>query len=215
MVFINERYGSSGKKLYELEDLETGQRTTWTPPPDMARAKHREALIQVARRLEATGQQKSFDFSIASAPMQEEADANTTFGTYATKVFIPRRAPKVAEKTLDGWKQYLRLRILPSFGSVAIGAITPGRLIDFFAGMQAEGLSYHTIERYYAFVNVVLKMAEKTGVILSNPMRKVDKPSPRKDELIDDGVEACTAEEIARLLQAMEREPLKWKIVSV
>lgn len=44
-------------------------------------------------------------------------------------------------------------------------------------------------------------------------MRKVDKPSPRKDELIDDGVEACTAEEIARLLQIMEKEPLKWRVV--
>lgn len=169
MIIINESYDSSGKKLYRLEELETGQWTTWTPPPDMARDRHREALIQVAKRLEATAQQGNIDFSIASAPMQEEADANTTFGTYATKVFIPRRAPKVAEKTLDGWKQYLRLRILPAFGSVAIGTITPGRLIDFFAGMQAEGLSYHTIERYYAFVNVVLKMAEKNRCNFEQP----------------------------------------------
>lgn len=212
MVIINERYGSNGKKLYELEELETGQRTMWTPSPEMGKTKHREVLIQIAKRLEATSQQGSVDFSIAAMPMQE-ANENTAFGTYVTKVFIPRRAPKVAEKTLDGWRQYLRLRVLPAFGTVAIGSITPGRLMDFFAGMQLEGLSCHTIERYYAFLNVVFKMAAKTGVIAINPMTMVDKPTPRKDELINDIVEACTAEEIAELLKLMEKEPLKWRVV--
>lgn len=213
MVIISETYGLSGKKHYELEELETGQRTIWVPPLTMERAKHKDALIQIARRLEASAQQSSTTYSIAAVPMQEEATENTTFGVYATKVFIPRRAPKMAEKTLDGWKQYLRLRILPAFGDMAIGEITPGRLTDFFAGMQAEGLSCHTIERYYAFLNVVFKMATKTGVIASNPMTMVDKPSPRKDELIEDRVDACTAEEIAHLLQLMENEPLKWRVV--
>ena len=129
VVIISETYGLSGKKHYELEELETGQRTTWVPPLAMERSKHKDALIQVAKRLEASAQQSITAFSVAAIPMQEEATANTPFGVYATKVFIPRRAPKMAEKTLDGWKQYLRLRILPAFGNVAIGEITPGRLI--------------------------------------------------------------------------------------
>ena len=213
MIIINERYGNNGRRLYELEELVTGQRTVWTPPPEMEKADHRNALIQIAQRLEAVVQQGEQDYTIAATPMQEDATADTPFGTYATKVFIPRRAPKVAIKTIDGWKSYLRLRILPTFGNVAIGSITPGKLIDFFTGMQAEGLSYHTIERYYAFLNVVFKMAKKTGVIDDNPMTMVDKPGPRKDELISEGVEACTAEEIARLMRIMEKEPLKWKVI--
>ena len=44
-------------------------------------------------------------------------------------------------------------------------------------------------------------------------MTMVDKPGPRKDELIDDTVEACTAEEIAKLLKAMKSEPLKWQVI--
>lgn len=213
MVIITERYGSNGRKHYELEELTSGQQTKWVPPREMSRDRHRDALIQIAQRLESVAQQGRMDFSIPITPMQTEATSQTPFGIYATKVFLPRRAPRVAEKTMEGWKQFLRLRILPSFGDVAIGSISAGRLIDFFAGMSSEGLSFHTIERYYSFLSVVFKMATKTGVIKSNPMTMVDKPTPRKDELLDDTVEACTAEEIAALLGIMEKEPLKWRVI--
>lgn len=213
MVIINEIFGSNGKRIYELEELASGQRTTWVPAPQMEKSKHRNALIQVAKRLEATAQQSDLDFTIAPAPAPIEATELTPFGVYVTKVFIPRRAPKLAERTIDGWKQYLRLRILPAFGDMAIGKITPNRLIDFFVGMENEGLSSQTIGRYYAFLSVVFKMAVKTGVIPSNPLANVDKPSPRKDELIDHGVKACTETEVVQLLEVMKKEPLKWQIV--
>jgi integrase len=179
----------------------------------MEKSMHRNALIQVAKRLEAIAQQGDLDFTIAPIPSPTEATELTPFGTYVSKVFIPRRSQKLAERTIDSWKQYLRLRILPAFGDVAIGAIKPGRLIDFFVGMQAEGLSYQTIGRYYAFLNVVFKMAAKTGVIPCNPMEKVDKPTPRKDELIEEGVKACTEAEISQLLEITKKEPLKWQVV--
>lgn len=212
MVIINESYGLNGRKVYALEELASGQKMCWTPPTKMEKSKHKDALIQVAKRLEAIAQQNSNNFTIAPAPALADANEFTPFGAYVGKVFIPRRAPKLAERTIDSWKQYLRLRILPAFADVPIGSIKPSQLIDFFVGMQAEGLSCQTITRYYAFLSGVFKMAKKTGVISTNPMEMVDKPSPRKNELIK-SVNACTEVEIVQLLQVMKKEPLKWQVV--
>ena len=213
MVIINETYGANGRKLFELEELETGQRSSWSPPRNMERAQYREALIQVGKRLEAVAKQNVVDFSIPETAIEEEPTAETLFGIYVTKVYLPRRAPKLAERTLSIWKDFLRLRILPAFGHIAIGAITSGRLMDFFTGMHKEGLSYHTVERYDSFLRVVFKKAALTGVISQNPMEMVERPTPRKDELICTSVEACTADEIARLMEIMEKEPLKWRVI--
>lgn len=213
VIFINESYGSNGRKFFELEDLISGQKTKWVPTTKMANSQYRDALLQIANRFEATARQRTMDFSIASIPDPADATEHTLFGTYVTKVFIPRRKSKLAERTIDSWKQYLRLRILPAFGDAEIGAITSSRLIDFFVGMENEGLSYQTIGRYYAFLSVVFKMAARTGVIPSNPLANVEKPSPRKDELLNEGVKACTETEVSCLLQVMRKEPIKWQVV--
>lgn len=214
MIIITETYGANGKKVFKLEELETGQSTTWSPPKTMDKSEYKEALLQVAKRWETMVQQKQASYPIAAIPLpDEDVTADTTFGIYAAQVYIPRRVHHIAEKTLDGWKSYLRLRILPAFGHIALGEIRPGRLMDFFAGMEAEGLSYNTIGLYYSFLSGVFRMAHTTGIIPDNPMKNISKPGPRKDQLIEDGVEACTAEEIAQLLQLMEKEPLKWQVI--
>ena len=212
MVIIAERK-KKGKLFYELEELVSGQKMTWTAPEGLTSANRREALIQVATRFEAATQQSPETYAVAETPLAIEADENTPFGIYATKYFVPRRLPRISEKTREGWELYLRLRILPLLGSKPIGSITPGQLMDFFAGLQKEGLACQTVIRYYTFIRSVFKMAKKTGVISNDPMLLVDKPEPRKDELLDAGVEACTAEEIAQLLQLMEKEPLKWRVI--
>lgn len=44
-------------------------------------------------------------------------------------------------------------------------------------------------------------------------MDKVDRPQPRKDEVISEKVESYTAEEICYILQCAENEPLKWRVM--
>lgn len=212
MVIIRE-HKKNGKKFYELEDLFTGQQMEWTAPAGIRGGNHREALIQVAMRFEALVLQDQERFKVSETPLSVEADENTLFGIYATKYFVPRRMPKISEKTREGWELYLRLRILPFLGDKPIGSITPGQLMDFFSGLQKEGLACQTVTRYFTLIRSIFKMAKRTGVIENNPMLQVDKPEPRKDELLDIGVEACTEEEVAQLLKIMKTEPLKWQVV--
>ena len=46
-----------------------------------------------------------------------------------------------------------------------------------------------------------------------NPMDKVERPKPRKDEARKMEVEAYTEEETAYILECLEKEPLKWRVL--
>lgn len=215
MVIINERPTRNGRKVYDLEELTTGQKKTWSPPNNLDKTQYRAALLHFATRFEAETQlPSSEEYKIAATPCRDlDADANTPFGLYATQVFMPRKMPVIAENTRDGWERFLRLRILPAIGDIPIGSISPGKLTDFLLGMQAEGLAKQTVDRYYTFLRAIFKMAYKTDVIATNPMEKVDKPKCRSDECLRTEVDACTAEEIAQILQCIRKEPRKWQVI--
>lgn len=214
MVIINERWAASGRKVYELEEIVTGQRTTWSPPPKLDKTKYREALFHVATQFEANAHQSKDTNTIPEVSLgADDADETTPFGVYATQVFMPRKTPFIAENTRDGWERYLRLRMIPSMGHLPIGSISSGRITDFLIGMQTQGLSQQTVERYYTLLKGIFKMAKSTGVIPENPMDYVDKPKCRNDEEVTSVIDSCTAEEIAQILRCVRREPLKWRVV--
>ena len=50
-----------------------------------------------------------------------------------------------------------------------------------------------------------------TDVVPVNPMDKVERPKPRKGEIKDKDVEAYTIDEVQRIFNALEHEPLKWR----
>ena len=56
-------------------------------------------------------------------------------------------------------------------------------------------------------------MAYMNDEIPRNPMDKVERPKPRKDEARKMEVEAYTEEETAYILECLEKEPLKWRVL--
>jgi integrase len=56
-------------------------------------------------------------------------------------------------------------------------------------------------------------MAYMNDEIPRNPMDKVERPKPRKDEARKVDVEAYTEEETAYILECLEKEPLKWRVL--
>ena len=103
MVIINERPTRNGRKVYDLEELTTGQKKTWSPPNNLDKTQYRAALLHFATRFEAETQlPSSEEYKIAATPCRDlDADANTPFGLYATQVFMPRKIPVIAENTRD------------------------------------------------------------------------------------------------------------------
>ena len=56
-------------------------------------------------------------------------------------------------------------------------------------------------------------MAYRNDVIDRNPMDKVERPKPRKDEIKAQGAEAYTADEVRYIWDCLEKEPLKWRVL--
>lgn len=77
--------------------------------------------------------------------------------------------------------------------------------------MQAAGKANATVVKVYIILSGIFKRAYKTDKIDRNPMDKVDRPQPRKDEVKTDEVEAYTVEELQHILSCLDQEPLKWR----
>ena len=77
--------------------------------------------------------------------------------------------------------------------------------------MQATGKAQATCVKAYTVLKSLCKMAYLADLIECNPMDKVERPKPRKDEVQDDGPLAYTPAEVQKIITALEREPLKWQ----
>ena len=77
--------------------------------------------------------------------------------------------------------------------------------------IQAKGKAHQTVVKVYTVIRSLLKMAYMEDVIDRNPMDKVERPKPRKDEIKKSGEEAYTAEEVRYIMECLRKEPLKWQ----
>lgn len=78
--------------------------------------------------------------------------------------------------------------------------------------MQGLGKAQATCVKVYAILRSLFKMAYLADLTDRNPMDKVERPKPRKDELKKPAeAESYTAGELKFILSCLEHEPLKWR----
>ena len=65
--------------------------------------------------------------------------------------------------------------------------------------------------KVYTVLHGLFKMAYLSDNIPNNPMDKVERPKPRKDEAKTTEPEAYTVAEVQRIMDALEGKPLKWR----
>ena len=140
------------------------------------------------------------------------ADAKIlTFKQYAEEVYMPSLTVRCSENTRSSYQSSLDIWIYPAFGSKKITQVTPIDIENLFTYMQAMKKMRGTVVKIYTVLQGIFKKAYRTDVIDRNPMDKIDKPKPRKDEEDTTEAEAFTAEEILYIWKCLEKEPLKWQ----
>lgn len=144
---------------------------------------------------------------------QETAEAAKilTLKQYGEQVFMPKITVKGSENTRDSYQRNLNNWIYPALGDLKLPDITSSEIDALLLSMQAAGKSNATVVKIYIILSGLFKMAYKADKIDRNPMDKVDRPKPRKDEVKADEVEAYTAEELQHILDCLSQEPLKWR----
>lgn len=90
--------------------------------------------------------------------------------------------------------------------------ITAAEISAQLLSMQAAGKAQGTCVKCYTVLKSLFKMAYMADLIDRNPMDKVERPKPRKDEIKKPAeAESYTAGELKYILDCLQGEPLKWR----
>ena len=74
--------------------------------------------------------------------------------------------------------------------------VSPADLSALLLDIQAQGRAHSTAVKVYTVLHTLFKMAYLSDMIPRNPMDKVARPVPRKDEIRETEAQALTLEEL-------------------
>lgn len=159
---------------------------------------------------------------------KQEAAKLKTLRQYADEVFMPAKELSFSENARSSYRMFLDKHIFPAIGDTLLVDITPAMitklLIDFQKTERTitrkdgtettkKGYSHATTVKLYNILNGIFEMAFLDDSLPMNPMLKVKRPTPRKDEVHkEESEKAYTTKELAHILSCVEQEPLKWQV---
>ena len=146
----------------------------------------------------------------ATLEAEEEAKIQT-LRQYSERVFMPAVALRATENTRSSYQGNLNRWIYPALGDIKLPEISSAQISALLLDMQAQGRANATAVKVYTILKSLFKMAYLADMIDRNPMDKVERPKPRKDEIKPQTAQAYTAQEVRDILTALEGEPLKWR----
>ena len=142
---------------------------------------------------------------------QEAAEAAKilTLRQYSERVFMPSKTLTATENTRASFQGNLDKWILPALGDMKLTDMTAAQISALLLDMQAKGKKTATVTKVYTILKSLFKMAYLSDMVSRNPMDKVQRPASQKAEQEQ---EAYTAAEVKAIMEALEGEPLKWRV---
>ena len=210
---------SSGIVYYQVQASGgRGRRVkrNWRPEPGWSARTIQRELHKFAAQLEndlasgAVSTKKETDEQARLAAL--EAAKLKTLRQYADGVYMPTKEATFSKNARSSYWQFLDNHILPALGDFLMVDITPAMISKLMLDFQKKGYAHATAVKLYNILNGIFQMAFLDDTIKGNPMLKVKRPAPRKDEKSqDEGEKAYTIQQLRHILQCLEREPLKWQ----
>lgn len=219
MPSTRKMINKAGQEFYEIR-VSRGRgsaplSTRWYPPEGWSQRAIDRELAKVAAEFErrcqagdiisrAERKEQAHQARVAAAKIQ-------TLKQYGERVFMPAKTISISENSRNSFQGVLDHWIYPAIGDLKLPEVTPANIAALLLSMQAQGKAHATVIKCYTVLNSLFKMAYLSDAIPKNPMDKVERPKPRKDETKQDDVEAYTVEEVRHILSCLEREPIKWR----
>ena len=187
----------------------------WYPPEGWSRKAIDRELAAVSAEFErqvAAGEVISREEAREKAA-QEAAEAAKilTLKQYGERVFMPSKAVTMSENSRSNYQSYLDKKIYPVLGNTKMPEITPAQITALLLSIQSEGKAHATVIKVYTILHSLFKMAYMGDMVERNPMDKVERPKPRKDEVKAEEPAAYTADEVKKIMACLDKEPIKWK----
>ncbi|MCC8078633.1 MAG: site-specific integrase [Oscillospiraceae bacterium] len=185
----------------------------WHPQEGWSRKTTERELQKFAadleNQLESGALQTRSERLAAEAAAKAEAAKIKTLAQYANGVFMPAKSVVISENSRAGYQRFLDNHILPVLGDFALPEISSAMITKLLLDFQ-KSHAHASCVKLYNILNGVFSMAFLDESIQQNPMLRVQRPKPRKDEQAKEQT-AYTAEETRYILQCLENEPLQWR----
>lgn len=219
MPSIRKKTNKAGRDYYEIT-VRRGRSqprlySRWYPPDGWSQRAIDRELTKVAAEFE---RQCKAGEVISRKEHQERAAQEAaaaaliqTVKQYAERVFMPAKTVTMSENSRASFQSALNTWVYPAIGEKRMPDVSPADLSALLLDIQAQGRSHSTAVKVYTVLHTMFKMAYLSDVIPRNPMDKVSRPVPRKDEIRATEAQALTVEELQTVLEALEAEPLKWR----
>ncbi len=209
----------AGQVFYEIRVSRGRDRSyltkRWYPPDGWSRKAIDRELAAVAAEFErqcAAGEVVSrAEAREKAAQKAAEAARILTLRQYGEQVFMPAKAVTMSENARSNYQSNLDTKIYPALGDLKMPEITPAQISALLLSIQSEGKAHSTVIKVYTVLHSLFKMAYLGDMIDRNPMDKVERPKPRKEEVRPAEPEAYTAAEVRQIMTALDGEPLKWR----
>lgn len=220
MASIQPLTTKDGKSYYRIRCRISRDKPTystcWYPPDGWSkRAIERELAKQAAefeRQCKAGEILSRTEQKAKQAEEQRQAESIQTVKQYGERVFMPAKSITCAENTRCSFQRALDLYIYPIVGETKLTDVTSATLTALLLNIQSSGRAHATCVSVYTVLNLLFKMAYMGDIIERNPMDKVSRPKPRKDEIKLDKVDSFTIEELRYIFSCLDKEPLKWRV---
>ncbi len=141
----------------------------------------RERSKSFLRKTDAERFLHSVETDIVRGEWTDPRLGRITFGEWSTRVEAGRA--NVSNSTRANYHSVLQSLVLPTFGPVPIGAIEPGAVREWIAGLVAKGYSASTVRRAYTLLQEALELAVGDQVIPRSPCRNIALPRAHRTEM--------------------------------
>ena len=144
------------------------------------------------------------------------SDSRLKFEEYCNYVIDLKEQRGIKHSTIVRYKE-LAVRIYPAIGHIKLKDIRADHLNSLYTALAmsgqnkrtGEGLSAKTILEHHRLISTVLDQAEKEGLVPFDVAAKATLPKINKKE-----VNYFQPEQVAAIRDALEEEPMKWKVLT-
>jgi integrase len=96
---------------------------------------------------------------------------------------LEKHAPQLRPRTLRSYQRTLELHISPFIGHVPVNTITPQAIEDWLRTLRLKGRGTATVRYSRVVLRTLLRHAQRSGWLVSNPAALASAPKHRKAEI--------------------------------
>lgn len=192
---------------YDITGKQIRRRMTYKPEPNMT-----------AKQIEKEVQRQAVLFEEQCNNGTVAADGRMKLADFVP-IYLENAKHRLSPVVYEKYSRMLDICIIPMLGHMKLKDIKPIHIQKFVNALEEREthidgtggkLSSSTVRRYYTMVQSVLHSAYKLGIIGVNPADSDRITLPKVEEQT---TEIFTDDELAKLLNCLEGEPLQYKLL--